>query len=107
MKVSALMNSWEKSAAGQLTQEEYRVRLPIEDAAKIAALAEMFPRRIREQLMTDLLSAALDDLVTSLPYIQGDKIIAWDEEGDPIFEDAGQTPLYLRLTRKHLSRLET
>jgi hypothetical protein len=67
----------------------------------------MFPRRTREQLMTDLLSAALDDLVTSLPYIQGDKIIAWDEEGDPIFEDAGQTPLYLRLTRKHLSRLET
>lgn len=104
MTVAGLLQAWGKRAVGALTQQEYSVRLPVEDAAKIEALVEMFPRRTREQLITDLLSAALDELVTSFPYVRGDTIIARDEEGDPIFEDIGHTPLYLRLTQKHIGQ---
>jgi len=52
------------------------------------------------------LSAALDDVVSHLPYIAGDTIIAHDEEGDHIYEDVGLTPRYLELTRQHADKLK-
>lgn len=106
MQISELVSHWEQEAAGDLTRDHYSVQLPLEDAAKIEALAEMFPRRTREQLITDLLSVALDELVSHLPYVQGSKVIAHDEQGDPIFEDVGLTPRYLALTRRHAERLK-
>jgi hypothetical protein len=107
MQIGDLVGHWVHEATGALTEERYSIRLPVEDAAKIEALAEMFPRRTREQLITDLLSVALDELVSKLPYVQGERIIARDEEGDPIYEDVGLTPRYLELTREHASRLKT
>ena len=103
MKVPALLHLWESTANGQLTQQEYNVRLPVEDAAKLQALAEMYPRRSLPDIITDLLSAALDDVESSLPYVRGNNIVARDEEGDPLYEDVGPTPRYLSLTKKHLS----
>lgn len=106
MTVHQLVEFWEKSFSGPLTATTYQLRLPMEDAAKIEALAEMYPKRSRESIITDLLSAALGELVTGLPYVQGNQIIARDEEGEPIYEDIGPTPRYLQLTRKHLSRYQ-
>lgn len=106
MKVSELVSVWEKTAAGELTEECFSVRLPIEDAARIAALAEMFPRRSSEELITDLLAAALAEIEASLPYVRGNKIVATDEQGDPIYEDIGPTPLYLELWQKHFAALQ-
>lgn len=105
MKVVELIEMWDREAAGDLTREQYAVRLPLEDAAKLEALAEMFPRRTREQLITELLSVALDQVVSGFPYVEGDRVISRDEEGDPVFEDVGHTPRYLRLVRKHMERL--
>ncbi len=105
MKVNDLVQMWESTASGQLTQSTYTIQLPIEDAAKLAALAEMYPKRSLENLMTDLLNAALNDIEGSLPYIKGNKVIAEDEMGDPMFEDIGPTPKFLTLTRKHLARI--
>ena len=105
MKVVDLIETWEREAAGDLTREEYTVRLPLEDAARLEALAEMFPRRSREQLITELLSVALDEVVSGFPYVEGGRVIARDEEGDPVFEDVGHTPRYLRLVREHMERL--
>jgi hypothetical protein len=56
-------------------------------------------------LLTDLISAALNDLESGFPYVGGNTVIAQDEEGDPLYEDVGPTPRYLALTRKHLQRL--
>ncbi|MEE8056296.1 MAG: pilin assembly protein [Pseudomonadales bacterium] len=103
MKVQDLLCLWEKTANGKLTREEYNIRLPIEDAAKLQALAEMYPRRSIANIITDLLSAALTDVETSLPYVRGNNIVARDEEGDPLYEDIGPTPRYLSLTQKHMS----
>jgi predicted DNA-binding protein len=107
MKVNELIEHWENTASGALTQESWSIRLPVEDAARLQALAEMFPRRSVEGLLTDLVSAALNDLESGFPYIRGNNVIAQDEEGDPMYEDVGPTPRYLALTRKHLQRLVT
>lgn len=104
MKVSELLCMWEKTAHGQLTEEAFTIRLPIEDAAKVQALAEMYPRRSVSEILSDLLSAALADLESSLPYVRGERIVAVDEEGDPLYEDVGPTPRYLLLTKKHLGK---
>ncbi len=37
-------------------------RLPIEDAAKLSALAELFPQQGQEEIISTLLSYALDEL---------------------------------------------
>ncbi len=102
MKVHDLLQLWEETANGQLSQEVFSLRLPIEDVAKLQALAEMYPRRSITDIITDLLSAALSDVESSLPYIRGDQVVARDEEGDPLYEDVGPTPKYLSLTRKHM-----
>jgi len=104
-RAADLIQKWESEAAGELAPEACRVHLPLESVARLDALAEMFAPRTREQLVSELLSMALDQVVASFPYIEGDEIIARDEEGDPVFQDVGNTPRYLELVRKHLQTL--
>ncbi len=105
MRIAELLKHWEQHASETLTAEQYAVRLPVHDAARLLALAELYPMRTPEQLITELLSAALDELEGALPYVQGERIIAHDEFDDPVFEDAGPTPALQRLARKHARRL--
>lgn len=105
MDIKQLLEEWNKSGKVRLTAREYRIRLSVHDAARIAALADMYPRKTEEQLITELLSAALDTLEAALPYQQGDRVISEDELGDPIYEDVGPTPRFLALARKHATRL--
>ena len=104
MKVRELLSHWEQNARSELTREAYTVRLPLEDAARLEALARMYPRRSLEELITDLLSAALEELESSLPYVEGERVVAVDEQGDPLYEDVGPTPRYLKLVRESLAR---
>ena len=106
MKVRDLLETWQRSAVERRTPRHYSVQLPVHDAAKIAALAEMYPGRSERDILTDLLSAALDEMEAAFPYVAGQRVVAEDEQGDPIYEDAGLTPRFQTLTRKHLQRLE-
>lgn len=81
------------------------MHLDIEAAARLAALAEMYPKRSPEELMGELLGAALEELEASFPYIQGQHVVATDEEGDPLYEDVGPTPRFLALSRRYLQDL--
>lgn len=105
MNLRELVNTWESNALGELTKHSFEVRLSIEDAAKIDALSEMYPKRTKEQIITELLSAALIELETSFPYVQGSNVVTTDEEGDPIFEDVGPTPSYLALAKKYFTKM--
>ena len=105
MDIKELLQTWEKSAGVKMAPHEYRVRLPLHDAARIAALAEMYPLKNEAEIITELLSVALDMVEASLPYEQGTKIIAEDELGDPIFEDVGRTPRFLALSKQYADRL--
>jgi len=106
MKIRDLLEAWERSAGERRTREFYSVRLPVHDAAKLAALAEMYPGRSEQDIITDLLSAALDEVEAAFPYVAGRRVVSEDEHGDPIHEDVGLTPRFQALTREHLQRLE-
>lgn len=104
MSLKELVAQWEAHAHGKLTKETYAVHLLVEDAARLDALAEMYPKRTKEQLISELLAAALGQLEASFPYIQGSKVVARDEMGDAIYEDIGPTPRFMALTKKHLQQ---
>jgi len=106
MKIKALAECWEQQAKATLTTDEYSFRLPLEDAAKIDALAEMYPKRSKSEILSELLSAALDELETSFPYIAGNKVIAKDEMDDPLYEDVGPTPKFMDLSKKYRTVLK-
>jgi enamine deaminase RidA (YjgF/YER057c/UK114 family) len=101
-----LLERWQSQAAARITTQTYPVHLELDDAARIHALAELFPGRSREQIITALLSAALDDLAEAMPYVPGTQVISTDEQGDPIYEDAGLMPRFIELTRKHQKSLK-
>jgi hypothetical protein len=101
-----LLESWRETAAAPRTASTFAVRLPLDEAAQLAALAEMFPGRAPEQLITELLGAALKELAAAMPYVAGKRVISTDEQGDPIYEDVGPTPRFMALTRAHRRSLE-
>jgi hypothetical protein len=101
-----LLDSWRHSAAAPRTARAYAVRLPVDDAAQLAALADMFPGRSSEQLISELLSVALRELAAAMPYVAGTRVISTDEHGDPVYEDVGPTPRFMELARLHRRALE-
>jgi hypothetical protein len=106
MKVKDLIHEWEREGSERQTAQKYSIHLPNYDAARIHALEEMYPGRSVTQIITDLLSAALDELEEAFPYIQGEKVTAEDEYGDPVYGDAGLTPRFIALTNKHMAELK-
>ena len=89
------------------TAREYVIPLPVEDAARLHALAELFPGQSLEDLLTDLLHAGLDEIAAAMPYERGPKVISRDDQGDPVYEDVGLTPRFGELTRRHKRNLKT
>jgi len=106
MKIRDLPGAWQKQAGERPTARKYHIQLPVQVAAGVGALAEMYPGRTETQLITDLLSAALNELEETFPYIQGKRVVAEDEFGDPVYEDIGPTPRFGKLMRKHSQILE-
>jgi hypothetical protein len=107
VKFKPLLDRWKKPAAPARTAKEYAVRLPLDDAARIHALAELFPGQPVEDIVTDLLGASLDEIAAAMPYEKGPKVISRDDHGDPVYEDIGLTPRFVELTRKYKKNLET
>ena len=101
MSFKELLDSWRERAAAPRTARAYAVRLPLDDAARLAALAELFPGRAPEQLITELLGAALKEVAAAMPYVAGQKVISTDDQGDPVYEDVGPTPRFMELTRRN------
>jgi hypothetical protein len=101
-----LLESWRGSAAAPRTAKAYAVRLPVDEAAQLEALADMFPDRAPEQLISELLGVALREVAAAMPYVAGERIISTDEQGDPVYEDVGPTPRFMELARKHRRELE-
>lgn len=67
MKVTDLPRHWEQEKKTMERTHEYNLRLPLEDAARIAALAELYPDRSESEILNDMVAAALDDLVSKGP----------------------------------------
>jgi hypothetical protein len=106
VKFKPLLERWKKPAAPARTAKEYAVRLRLDDAARLHALAELFPGQPIEEIITDLLEAGLDEIAAAMPYERGPKVISRDDQGDPVYEDIGLTPRFVELTRKYKKNLE-
>lgn len=104
MKIRELASSWGKPSVHATMERSYTLTVPINLAAKIAALSEMY-QQAENEILNDLLNAALAEVESSMPYVKGQKVIGEDECGDPIFEDIGPTPRFIELSRKHLGQL--
>ena len=107
MKFKPLLDRWKKAAAPLKSAKEYAVRLPLDDAAKLQALADLFPGQAIEDIVTDLLRVGLDEIASAMPYVKGPKVISSDDHGDPVYEDVGLTPRFIELTRKFKKNLES
>ncbi len=106
-KFKALLDGWKQKAGPAKTQNTYAVQLPVADAARLHALAELFPGRPVEDFITDLLHVSLDQIAEAMPYERGPKVISQDDHGDPVYEDAGLTPRFMELARKYKKNLQT
>jgi hypothetical protein len=100
VKFKPLLDRWKKDAAPARTAKEYSIRLSLDDASRLHALAELFPGQPIEAIITDLLGAGLDEIAAAMPYERGPKVISRDDQGDPVYEDIGFTPRFVQLTRK-------
>ncbi len=69
-------------------------------------VCDLYPGMDKERIITDLISAALDELEAAMPYVPGERVIREDDHGDPVFEDTGPTPRFLELARAHRKRLQ-
>jgi hypothetical protein len=105
VKFKVLLDQWQKTTGPARTATEYAVRLPVDDAARIHALADLFPGQSKEAIITDLIGLALQELAASMPYVPGKKVISQDDQGDPLYEDVGLSPRFMELTRKHKKKL--
>ncbi|KFE53029.1 hypothetical protein [Pseudomonas syringae] len=105
MKIRELAKHWEENAKGRLTKTRYAIHLDMESAARLSALTEMYPKHHPEELLGELIGAALEELEASFPYVKGQHVVATDEEGDPLYEDIGPTPRFLALSRRYLHDL--
>ena len=106
MSFTSLLDSWSKQEPPATTDNDYPVRLSVDDAARIHALADLYPGMDTERIITDLISASLDELEAAMPYVPGERVIREDDHGDPIYEDTGPTPRFLELTRKYQKKLQ-
>ena len=106
MTFKSLLDAWAAEQQPTRTSDTYEVHLTAEDAARVHALADLFPGVTRERIITDLLAAALERLEAAIPYVPGDKVIREDEFGDPVYEDKGLTPEFLDLVRKYRKQFE-
>jgi hypothetical protein len=106
VKFKPLLDRWKKEAVPALTLREYAIRLNLDDASRLHALAELFPGHSIELIISDLLGAALDEIAAAMPYEPGPKVISRDDQGDPVYEDIGLTPRFVEFTRRFKKSLK-
>ncbi len=106
MKIKDLVKYWDKHARGRLSRDAYFMALSDQHHKRLEKLSTLYPMKSSQDLIRDLVSAALDELETSFPYEQGSKVVAFDEDGFEIYEDTGLTPRFVSLSQKHIQRLK-
>lgn len=106
MKASDLVTVWSAPDNSRMTSKQYSFRLPVHIAAKLSALAELYPSKSRTQLVGDLLSAAIADVEQTLPSRAGK---LWGEDPDTeekLYEAEGMAADYRKFANKYYVEIE-
>lgn len=106
MRLGQLVNHWDQHARGRLASDRVKVQLSDRDEQALDELARRYPLKAREDLLRDLMCAALTELEVCFPYREGSRVVARDEDGFEIYEDAGLTPRFLDLSKKYMKQLK-
>lgn len=101
MNVKELISSWEQVKESKQSETEYKIGLSKRDASRIEALVGLYPGLTRDQILAQLIGTALDEVERQMPYKPGKKVVSFDELGDPLYEDIGLTPKYLKLLHQY------
>lgn len=105
MKIRQLVNHWQNTIQNDAPKTTLQVQIPVHDAARLAALADLFPALRYDEVVAELLHSALDEAQEAFPYVQGVKQTGEDEFGNPIYADDGYTPKFLELVKEHSQKL--
>ena len=62
MKISELPQHWESGKRDEKRANEYQMRVTLDDAARLRALAELYPEQSEEDILSDLVNTALENL---------------------------------------------
>lgn len=71
MKVTDLPAYWQEERKDEKREHTHELRLPLEDAARVAALEDIYTDRSQEEILNDMLAAALNDAVNN-PRLKDD-----------------------------------
>ncbi|MDH3460049.1 MAG: hypothetical protein OEM00_03550 [Burkholderiaceae bacterium] len=85
---------------------QYSLRLPVPVAARLAALCEMQPGKTCEQIVAELLTAAMTELERTLPKSKGPVIDYHPDTRQPIYLLTGPFAEFRGLANKHHIQLE-
>ena len=103
-----LVKIWTAPDHSKLTPKQISLRLPIQVAAKISALCEMYPRKTKTEIIGDLLATALDQLENGLECTGVGQPHFEPDSDEPFFERYyGPQIDFQNLTKKHLEGLES
>ena len=105
-RVKQLLNEWAEQSQARPRVKSIPVKLTMLDYARIRALTEIFPDRNEEQILSELVTAILDEIEEALPYIPGDTVVAEDEFGDPVYEDVGLNRKFEQLKEKYSKSMQ-
>lgn len=105
MRIANLLQRWNSAHGAVSPSRAVKLHLPTRDVARLKALAAIYPAHPARDILSDLVHAALDELEAAMPYVPGKKILALDDQGDPIYEDLGPTPRYYLLSHDFQRRL--
>jgi len=92
--ISSMLRAWDNHIIEHLPKEIREIPISKDDISKIEALAEVY-QLPSEDIVANLISSALREVEEKMPYIAGSKVVRI-EEGDPVYEDAGHMPDYLK-----------
>jgi hypothetical protein len=104
MEPRDLVNVWDTPDNSKLIPKQWSIRLPIHVAAKINALCDLFPRRTKTEIISDLIATALAQLVEALPEGSRERPEA-GPPGQP--GTGGMRERFDTLTRHYIEALES
>jgi len=102
-----LVKIWTAPDHSKLTPKQISLRLPIQVAAKVSALCDMYPRKTKTEIIGDLLATALEQLENGLDST-GHNFLGHHPETDEEMYENYSGPLidFRALTDKYLQELE-
>lgn len=106
MKIRQLVNHWQSTGDDTSPKTRLHIDIATHDAARLAAIADLFPALKSQEIISALIHSALNDVEEAFPYIKGNKQVGEDEQGNAIFEDIGHTPRFSALVQQHLAKLD-